>query len=230
MQSLSLMISQMLELMLLVMTSILKDTFISICLSASWNKQLICKTLIACIFKKTDMLIGFFVLNMQATNTVCAKFALNSSKEIAKNRKNTYCLHRNTKIFKCSTWDVLLDLNTLFNKPKYLSEMSIRIKTCQCTKPIFIWIQEKVYIYIYIAWLSRSYKWSIWHNIILKFLKVGVFGGPMVVSMRYIPLDQAWIYIRHEIRSEVNYFFYDLSIYRELFKNSYGCCRITYTV
>ena len=27
----------------------------------------------------------------------------------------------------------------------------------------------------------------------------------MVVSMRYIPLDQAWIYIRHEIRSELNY-------------------------
>ena len=44
-----------------------------------------------------------------------------------------------------------------------------------------------------------------------NFLKVGVFGGPMVVSMRYIPLDQAWINIHHEIRSELNYFIYGLS-------------------
>ena len=28
----------------------------------------------------------------------------------------------------------------------------------------------------------------------IKLSPVGVFGGPMVVSMRYIPLDQEWNY------------------------------------
>ena len=41
-----------------------------------------------------------------------------------------------------------------------------------------------IYVIIYAAYIIRYIKPS----------QVGVFGGPMVVSMRYIPLDQEWNY------------------------------------
>ena len=90
---------------------------------------------------------------------------MNITKEIAKNPRNIYYQHRNMKIFKFFIWDARLDLNTLSSKPKCHLEMSIKIKTSQCTKQIFIWIQEKFEIrwYFHIVIYIQYAVWCMLH-------------------------------------------------------------------